>query len=565
MDRIHWVGNILFGVTLALVPRPAATQVVTTFAGSGAAGSADGPALAASFIRPQGVAVDAFGNVIVADTGSRRIRRVGANGLVTTIAGTGKAGYNSADVPALAASFFGPQDVAVDASGVVWIFDQDDGIDGQWLLKITTDGVLHQAYVGTGPIATLSSDLYLLLNGNALNGGVLLRVPASGAGHTLATGIPPGVAALAVDAFANVYLADTLENTILEVTAAGAVITLAGTGSPGSADGPASTASFNGPTGIAVNGTGNIYVADTGNNRIRRIGPGGLVTTIAGTGAAGDADGPPGTATFNAPSGLALDAAGNLYVADTGNNTVRRIALGAACGVGCANWTVPTLAHIGGADGSFWTSDLILHNRGSAPAPVTLKFLGNARDGTSGPESSFTLDPFQTVTYADVLSSVFGIADDAGALEVLTPSDQLTVRSRTFTTAAGGTIGDGIPGVRQGSFFTDQTSPGPVLIGLREDDQFRSNLILVNATAAPLVVHVAATDESGAPIGSRDYPLPPLGMIQDSRFLTRDEFGGGRVTGVTVTLSSTTPGAAFTACAIVIDNASNAPTTVPPQ
>ncbi len=194
---------------------------------------------------------------------------------------------------------------------------------------------------------------------------------------------------------------------------------------------------------------------------------------------------------------------GNLYVADTGNNRIRKISLtGAACGPYCTNWTVPSVAHVAGADGSFWTSDLVLHNRGSVPAPITLKFLGNWRDGTSGPEKSVTLDPFQTVTYADVLASVFGIADDAGALEVLTPSDQVTVRSRTFTAAAGGTVGDGLPGVRRSAFFTDQTSPSPVLTGLREDDRFRSNLILVNGTAAPLDVHVAATDSSGAPSGA---------------------------------------------------------------
>ena len=249
-----------------------------------------------------------------------------------------------------------------------------------------------------------------------------------------------------------------------------------------------------------------------------------------------------------------------------GNNLIRKISLtGATCGVGCTNWTVPSVAHIAGADGSFWTSDLVLHNRGGAPAPITLKFLGSFRNGISGPEKSFTLDPFQTVTYADVVSSVFGIGDDAGALEVLTSSDLLAVRSRTFTAAAGGSVGDGVSGVRQSAFFTDQTSPSPVLTGLREDDRFRSNLVLVNGTTAPVDVLVAARDSTGASVGSKTYTLPPLGMVQDSRFLMGAEFGAQSRTDVTVSLSSSTPGAAFTASAVVVDNASNAPTTVLPQ
>lgn len=549
---------------LSLASGRANAQVVTTFAGSGDFGHADGVASVATFSRPNGVAVDAFGNVIVADSASLKIRKISAGGVVTTLAGSGLPGYN--DGPGPTARFWGPLGVAVDAQGDVWIADSDDGVDGQFFKEMTPDGVVHNLNLigGGNPVAVTvdgAGNVYFL---DAYDG--LWKLSTDGKGAHFGQSIN-GAFAVASDASGNLFVADTGNNRILRVTPLnGSVATLAGTGSPGRADGYASAASFNGPQGVAVDRAGNVYVADTGNNLIRRISSDGLVMTVAGTGDAGSADGPGSSATLYAPTGLALDGAGDLYVADWGNNKIRKIsAVAALCGVGCTNWMVPSVAHIAGADGAFWTSDLVLHNRGSSPAPVTLKFLGNSRDGTSGPERSFTLDPLQTVTYADVLSSAFGIADDAGALEVLTPSDQLTVRSRTFTAAAGGTIGDGIPGVRQGSLFTDQTSPSPVLTGLSEDAAFRSNLILVNATSAPLVVHVAAADASGASIGSRDYTLPPLGMIQDSRFLTRDEFGGGRVTGATVTLSSTTPGAAFTACAIVIDNASNAPTTVLPQ
>jgi hypothetical protein len=196
---------------------------------------------------------------------------------------------------------------------------------------------------------------------------------------------------------------------------------------------------------------------------------------------------------------------------------------------------------------------------------MALKFLGNNTDGTSGPEKPLTLKPYETITYVDVLSSVFGVTEGWGAVQALTDSDQLAVRSRTSTLRAGGTVGDGIPGVRQSTFFTDGTSPNPVLTGLREDNLFRSNIVLVNGTTAPLDVRVSATDSSGAAIGSKTYRLLPLGMLQGSRFLAGEEFGGQPRSDVTVSISTSTPGALFTASAVVIDNVSNAPTNVLPQ
>jgi hypothetical protein len=229
------------------------------------------------------------------------------------------------------------------------------------------------------------------------------------------------------------------------------------------------------------------------------------------------------------------------------------------------NWTVPSTAHSPGVNGSFWTSDLTVHNRGAIAATMTLKFLGHNADGRGGPEKTFALGPYQTITYADVLSSVFGATNDWGALQVLTTSGQLVVRSRTSTPSGGGSVGDGVPGVRESTFFTDLTSPSPVLTGLREDAWFRSNIVLVNGSRTPIEIRVTAVDSSGASIGSKRYSLPPLGMMQESFFLLRPEFGGRELSDVTAAVSSPTPGASFTTFAVVIDRATNAPSTVLPQ
>ena len=164
---------------------------------------------------------------------------------------------------------------------------------------------------------------------------------ADGAGSAASFDIPGGVAA---DAAGNVYVSDTLNSTVRRVTPAGVVTTIAGSvGNPGGADGTGSVAQFNQPNGLGIDSAGNVYVADQLNDTIRRITPTGVVTTFAGsTGAAGNADGLPADARFNAPAGVAVDAAGNLYVADFGNFTIREVA---------PNGTVTTLAGSAGALG----------------------------------------------------------------------------------------------------------------------------------------------------------------------------------------------------------------------
>ena len=288
--------------------------VVSTLAGlAGSSGSADGTGSAARFCYPYGVAVDGSGNVYVADTDNYTIRKITPAGVVSTLAGlAGSSG--SADGTGSAARFDYPYGVAVDGSGNVYVADSGNNT----IRKITPAGV----------VSTLA--------GMAGSSG-----SADGTGSAARFNYPTGVA---VDGSGNVYVADTGNNTIRKITPAGVVSTLAGTaGSSGSADGTGSAARFYYPYGVAVDGSGNVYVADNDNYTIRKITPAGVVSTLAGlAGSSGSADGTGSAARFYYPYGVAVDGSGNVYVADTDNDTIRKIT---PAGV------VSTLA---GLAGKFW-------------------------------------------------------------------------------------------------------------------------------------------------------------------------------------------------------------------
>ncbi len=270
---------------------------VTTFAGwPGQAACVDGVGRMARFIYPGGIRLDAAGNVYVTDGDANTLRKIAPDGTVTTLAGAaGVAG--SADGLSSTARFFGPGGAAVDGAGNLYIADS-----GNYTVRKLT--------VSTGIVSTLAG-----LAGN--------RGTTDGTGSAARFYDPQNIA---VDTAGNLYVADGAGNTIRKVSPAGVVTTLAGSpGLAGATDGIASIARFNFPTGIAVDGTGNVYVADCYNNKVRKIVPGGMVTTLAGTGTAGYADGPGATATFYNPAGVAVDAAGTVYVADQGNSMIRAI------------------------------------------------------------------------------------------------------------------------------------------------------------------------------------------------------------------------------------------------
>jgi sugar lactone lactonase YvrE len=267
-------------------------RTISTLAGSGVDGFGNGPGPTAQFDTPFGVAVDGSGRVYVADTYNNRIRAISPQGEVITLAGTGREG--SADGPANVAEFFSPTGVAVDSAGNVYVAD----FDNHKVRKITPNGTVT-TLAGSGQPGFSDG----LRNGARFNG------PRS----------------VAVDAAGNVYVADHDNNRIRKVEPDGAVTTLAGSDFDGFADGPGAGAQFSAPGGVAVDAAGNVYVADGGNRRIRKITPAGEVTTLAGSGAQGMRDGPALDAQFGLPTGVAVDKAGNIYVGDWTTHRVRVI------------------------------------------------------------------------------------------------------------------------------------------------------------------------------------------------------------------------------------------------
>ena len=280
--------------------------VVTTFAGSGSPGSADGTGTAAYFNIPEGIAIDSSNNVYVADTYNNEIRKITPAGVVTTFAGSTTAG--SANGTGSAASFSGPSDVAVDSSNNVYVADAGNNE----IRKITPAGV----------VTTLAG---------STTGGF-----ANGTGSAAKFSLPEG---LNVDSSGNVYVADTNNSRIRKVTSAGVVTTLAGSGSSGYLDGTTSAAQFNTPTSVEIDAAGNLWVTDYGDNHIREI-AGGYVSTAAGSGSASYADGTGFAVGLNTPARIRSNASGNLYVGDVANNRLRTLTVAGA--TADVTWTAPT-------------------------------------------------------------------------------------------------------------------------------------------------------------------------------------------------------------------------------
>jgi uncharacterized protein (TIGR03437 family) len=292
----------------------ASSGIISTIAGSSTTGySGDGgPAAQATFNLPSSIAIDASGNLYIADTNNWAIRRISTSGIITTVAGNGQYGYGGDNGQATKAKLAGPTGVAVDASGNLYIADSGN----ERIRYVNSSGVIA-TIAGTG-VAGFSGD---------------------GSAATAARFSNP--VAVALDASGNVYVADLDNNRIRRFALGGTVTTFAGTTNSVGDGGPSTQARVE-PWAVAVDSAGNLYIADRSEQRVRKVTPAGTIATVAGTGQTGYGgdNGPATAAVLSTPNDVAVDRSGNLYIADAGNNRIRR--------VDAATGTITTFAGTGG-------------------------------------------------------------------------------------------------------------------------------------------------------------------------------------------------------------------------
>lgn len=399
-------------------------NVVRTIAGTGAPGySGDhGPALSAQLSGPAMLALDTGGNLYVADFTNQRVRQISPQGVIQTVAGTGTAGYNGDGMLGELAQVAEPNGVAVDSARNLYITEAA----GRRVRKITPDGVIHTA-VGTGvtiPLgdggparsANLLSVVGVISDGAGtfyvtdLGNDCVRKITPDGKISTVAgTGIPGyngdrrlAVTAhlnsprgLALDAQGNLYIAEEDSHRVRKVTPDGMIATVAGTGTAGyNGDGrQATTAMLYTPRGLAVDGKGNLYIADLNNYRVRKVGTDGMIATVAGNGQwdfYGDG-GPATAAALRWPFGVALDSAGNLYISDSYNFRIRKVS--------ASDGTITTVA---GTDHAGYSGD---------GGPATQAALDRPDD--------ISIDAQGNLYISDVLNHVLRKVDSKGIITTL--------------------------------------------------------------------------------------------------------------------------------------------------
>ncbi|WP_165227133.1 MBG domain-containing protein [Aquisphaera insulae] len=505
-----------------------ATGVIVTVAGDGRLGYPDdgddgdgGLATSARLGWPAGVAVDAEGNVFIADTNNSRVRMVSkATGVITTVAGDGSSGYAGDGGPATASRVNAPQGVAVDADGNLYIADSDNDRIREVIRStgiITTivgdgnpgsggDGGLAaeaRVYRPCGVMVDSQGDLFIVDSGSSRirqvskSTGLITTAAGSTFGYSGDAG--PATAArlnlpnaVAVDALGNLFIADTNNNRIREVVkVTGRIDTVAGDGTFGfgGEGGPATEARFYNPTSVAVDPAGNLYIADTNNHRIREVVKAtGIIVTIAGTGTAGyGGDGGPATAArLSRPSSITLDAQGNVYFVDQDNNRVRKVVRATGAIVTVAGDGLPGYGGDGGSataarlsqpeglavdvDGNLYIADQgnnrirkVIKDTG-----IIITVAGDGTEGNSGDGGPAT---------AAKLHGPAGLALDAAGNLFFADRGNFTVRElirssgKIVTVAGNGTYGyagDGGPAVAAGFIWPSTLAfdvAGNLLIG----------------------------------------------------------------------------------------------------
>ncbi len=333
---------------------------IRTVAGNGlfGFGGDGGPATAATLNYPLRIAIDRSGNLFFTDTNNFRVRKVSSDGVISTVAGNGTAGFSGDGGPAVTAELTSPVGVAVDVSGDLFIVDEHRirEISAQGVIT-TVAGTGSGVFSGDGGPATsagLNGPDAVTVDGSGnlffteesrvreiSSQGVITTVAGGGAGSALGDGGPAtaailyGPSGVTIDGSGNIYIADTYDNRIRKVSTTGIITTVAGSG--GGCDGalcenfgdggPAAAALFSYPMDVVLDASGNLFITDSGNGRVREVSSIDIVTTLAGNGQFGfTGDGGPATSANLKPSAAALvDGAGNLLISDSGNNRVRKI------------------------------------------------------------------------------------------------------------------------------------------------------------------------------------------------------------------------------------------------
>ena len=404
-------GNLYIADTGNNVVREISAGIINTVAGNGTRGFAgdNGPATTALLSSPKSIAVDASGNLYIADTGNNRVRSVSA-GVIGTVAGNGVLGFMGDNGPAVSAQLNVPNGIALDASGNLYIADYNNDCIRKVAAGIisTIAGKGTPGFSGDGGLAAQAQlnlpyviafdptgNLYIADFGNnrlrivGVNGVIYTAAGNGTAGFNGDSGSPVSAqlhfpSGIAFDTAGNLYFADYENNRVREI-ASGVITTVAGDGT---------VAQLNQPSAVAFDSSGNLYIADTGNNRIRKV-TAGTMTTFAGNGTAGFSgdNGPAASAELNQPSGIAFDSSGNLYIADSANNRVRKVAHGTITTI-AGDGTTAQLSNpsdvVVDSTGNIYIADTNNNRVRKVAGSVISTFAGNGTPGLSGDNGTAT-------------------------------------------------------------------------------------------------------------------------------------------------------------------------------
>lgn len=547
-------GNVYFA-SMNCVFKLDLAGVITRLAGNSRVGySGDGGlATNAQLSGPSGIAVDGAGNIFVADAGNSRIRRVSANGIITTVAGNGAGGYSGDGGPAQSAQLWSPTGVALDGAGNFYIADYNNNR----VRKVSTNGIITtvagtgtQGAAGDGGLATKaqmvwpsgvavdgSGNLLIVDSGNnsirkVTTGGIISTAAGTGISFVTGDGFPATAAglgrpyAVAADGSGNYFIADSVNGYIRKVSTNGIISTVAGSGISGfSGDGGPALSAQTSAWAVAVDTKGNLFIADQSSQRIRRVSTDGNINTVAGSGNpafSGDG-GAAGSAQLSSPVMVAPDASGNLFVADTYNNRVRKISangsISTVAGSGTAGFSgdggSAIAAQLSGpygvavdASGSILIADTGNYRIRKVTAGGTITTIaGTGVSGTAGdngPASSAQLsNPGALAT--DSAGNIF-IADQFGIRKISTNGNIATVAGN----GRRGFSGDGGPATSASLF-----SPAAVAVDgsgslfIADQDNFRVRKVSATGTITTIAGDgVSSFSGDGGPASKAELGYP---------------------------------------------------------